>query len=51
MLTVTTHRVVGIHLGGRASDAAGTLGSANLAVAISKLGAHRLTEILANGRI
>jgi hypothetical protein len=51
VLDIGTHRVIGLHFGGRATDAAGTFGDMNAAVAFSKLGKHRFAEILANGHL
>ena len=51
VLSVGTHRPVGLHYGGWPSDPAGTIGEANVAVAFANLGTHRLREILASGQL
>ncbi|HEY1399861.1 serine protease [Roseateles sp.] len=44
-----THQVLGTHRGGRTSDPEGIVGSANAAVAVSRLSTHVMGEILKNG--
>jgi hypothetical protein len=51
VLSVGTHRAVGLHFGGQPTDPAGTIGEANVAVAFANLGTHRFREILTNGQL
>jgi trypsin-like peptidase len=51
VLTTVSHAVVGIHIGGLNVDDLTGRGSANLALAFSRLDAHRAIDILRMGRI
>ncbi|PND38314.1 hypothetical protein C1O66_12795 [Paucibacter aquatile] len=44
-----THQVLGTHRGGRSSDPEGIIGDANAAVAVARLTAHVMGNILKNG--
>lgn len=50
VLTVRTHCVVGLHMGGHGANAAGTTGVANDAVAFANLGSHALAHVLRTGK-
>lgn len=51
VLAVKGHRVVGLHFAGRGVNEATAIGAANLAVALSRLGAHPGAAILRDGRV
>jgi hypothetical protein len=51
VLTVEGHAVVGLHFAGRNVDTATEMGSANVALALSRLGDHRAGRILRKGRV
>jgi len=51
VLSVSWHRVVGVHFAGLGVDPATAVGRANVAVALARLGDHPAACILRNGRV
>ncbi|HEX8412206.1 MAG TPA: serine protease [Thermoanaerobaculia bacterium] len=51
VLSVSRHRVVGVHYGGADVEVATSMGRANLALALARLGQHRLATIFRQGRV